>query len=67
MSKMNDLAIEFAEDLMENKKKIIQNLNSNDYKKSFDIIEGNFSKAIEFENYNERLNNKIKQLLTDGI
>ena len=46
---------------------VCNSLNSNDYKKSFDIIEGNFSKAIEFENYNERLNNKIKQLLTDGI
>ena len=32
MSKMNDLAIEFAEDLMENEKKIIQNLSSNDFK-----------------------------------
>jgi hypothetical protein len=37
-------------------------LNPGDYSNSFDIIENNFSKAIEFEKYNEKLNNKINQL-----
>mgnify|MGYP000019446106 CR=1 FL=1 len=41
---------------------ICNNLSHNDYRISNDIIESNFNKAIEFEKYNEKLNNKIRQL-----
>ena len=50
MSKMNDLAIEFAEDLMENEKKIIRNLSSNDFKNYILYGEKPINKKVKIEN-----------------
>lgn len=50
MSKMNDLAIEFAENLMENEKKIIQNLSSNDFKNYILYGEKPINKKIKTQN-----------------
>ena len=50
MSKMNDLAIEFAENLMENEKKIIRNLSSNDFKNYILYGEKPINKKIKTQN-----------------
>ena len=50
MSKMNDLAIEFAEDLIKNKKKIIRNLSSNDFKNYILYGEKPINKKVKIQN-----------------
>ena len=47
---MNDLAIELAEDLMENEKKIIRNLSSNDFKNYILYGEKPINKKVKIEN-----------------